>query len=149
MISRITTCPHCSTRLSLSERITDKTLICPHCLAEVDNAWPGSQIRTRDINTDVKRDVNVGCIALALLIGLCFLGIIMAFGNKDFGGLFISGAALLVLVCMAIIRGRRLRENSGGTVGIVFLVLGTIVAIAIFGFLCCAAGVSESLRHMH
>jgi hypothetical protein len=148
-MSQITTCPHCSTRLHVSEGITDKTLICPHCLADVSNPWPGSQIRAADINTDVKRDVNVGCISLAVLMGLCFLGIIMAIGNKDFGGLFISGAALLVLGSIAIIRRRDRRDNSGGTVGFVLLVLGTIVAIAIFGFFCCVAGVGESLRHMH
>jgi hypothetical protein len=163
-MSRITTCPHCSSRLSLSERITDKTLICPHCLADLDNPWPGSQIRAADISTDVKRDVNVGSIVVAVLMGICLLGIIMPSENKEFSGLFISGAALLVLVCFAIIRGRDRRDNSrrrdrrdnsGGTagfvftVGIVFLVIGTLVAIAIFGFFCCAASVNESLRHMH
>jgi hypothetical protein len=155
MISRFTTCPHCSTRLSLSERIADKTLICPRCLADMDNAWPGSHIRADDINTDVKSDLSVGSIVLAVLMGLCVLGMAMAIGNtailfaERLVNLFISGAALLVLGCIAIIRRRGRRGNDGETVGTVFLVLGTIVAIAIFGFFCCAAGVSESLRHMH
>jgi hypothetical protein len=75
-MSHITTCPHCSTPFGVSERITDKTLICPHCLADVDNARPGSQIRADDINTNVKRDLSVGSIVLAVLIGLCVFGIL-------------------------------------------------------------------------
>ena len=97
-MSRITTCPHCSTRLNVSEQNTDKTLICPHCLADVDNPWPGSQIRADDINTDVKRDMNVGCIVLPVLIGSVFSASLAFFlglqyrgkGSGHFGGIFIS-----------------------------------------------------------
>ena len=116
MISRITTCPHCSTRFNVSEQITDKTLICPHCLADVDNAGPGSPIRAADINTDVKRHLSAGSIVLAVLIGLCVLGIAIAFyvhrfrdgGEADIGHLFLIAeffAALEILVSIAIIRG--------------------------------------------
>lgn len=77
-MSRFTYCPHCSTRLRVSEGITDETLICPHCLADVDNAWSGSQIRAADINTDVKRDMSRASTILAVVIGLCLLGIAIA-----------------------------------------------------------------------
>ncbi|MGH7174501.1 MAG: hypothetical protein ACRELG_29900 [Gemmataceae bacterium] len=141
MISRITTCPHCSTRLRLAERITDKSLICPHCLAEVDNAWPGSQIRADDIDTDVKRDVNVGSIVLAVLMGLCVLGISI---TSSFGPLIFLGA-IAGLVIIAFIRSIFRAGASSAPASIVekairilFLVFGTIVAIVIFVIYACA-----------
>jgi hypothetical protein len=121
----------------------------------VDNPLPGSQIRADDIHTDVKRDMRVGNIVLAVLIGLCVLGIVMAIGNTaiEFGArlslIFISGAALLVLGCIAILRGRARQSKPSGACGTVFLVLGTIVAIAILGFITCSVGIRESLRNMH
>ncbi|MHB1425266.1 MAG: hypothetical protein ACYC3I_19020 [Gemmataceae bacterium] len=152
-MSRITTCSHCSTRLSVAEGITDKTLICPRCLADVDNARPGSQIRAADINTDVKRDLSAGSIVLLVLIGLSVLGIAMAFfipasnfesamGKISF--LMLCFFALDVLVSIAIVRGlirwgtSGIRAPSVGRVfGIMFLSLGTIVAVIIFFFFTC------------
>lgn len=152
-MSRITTCPHCSTRLSVSDGITDKTLICPRCLADVDNARPGSQIRADDINTNVKRDVSVGSIVLAVLIGLCVLGIVVTIlaprsgGRHDFGPLIQLAyffAALDAFVGIAILRGL-LRWGTSGVqspsvarvVGIAFLWIGTFVAVIIFFFFTC------------
>lgn len=152
-MSRITTCPHCSTRLSLSERITDKTLICPHCLADVDNPWPRSQIRAADINTYVKRDLSAVSIVLAVLMGLCVLGIVVTIlaprsgGRHDFGPLIQLAyffAALDAVVCIAILRGLLRWATSGvqspslaRVVGIAFLWIGTIVAVIIFFFFTC------------
>jgi hypothetical protein len=153
-MSRITTCPHCSTRIRVSEQITDRILICPHCLAEVDNAHPGFQIRAADLNTDVKRDTKVGSIVLAVLIGLCVCGIVLAFwssrilkGETSIAALFymvMLFAGLDVLVSVAIIRGLVRRRVSGirapsarKVLGIVFLSFGTVVAVVIFFFFTC------------
>ncbi len=153
-MSRITTCPHCSTRIIVPEGIMYKTLICPHCLAEVNNPWPGSQIRAADLDTDVRRDVNVGSIVLAVLIGLCVLGIALAFwssrilkGETSIAALFCMAmlfAGLDVLVSVAIIRGLLRRRASGirapssrKVLGIVFLSFGTVVAVVIFFFFTC------------
>ncbi len=159
-MSQIATCPHCSKRLRVSDQITDKTLICPHCLADVDNPRPGMQIRAPDLDTDVKRDVSVGSIVLAVLIGLCVLGIALAFfvghhsQGKGEGGLGEGIFSLLllmncfgaldILVSIAIIRWlirRRIsgvREPSvGRVVGIAFLSLGTVAAVVVFFFFTC------------
>lgn len=201
-MSRITTCPQCAKRIQVPEGITWKTLICPHCLADVDNAWPRSQIRAADLNTDVKRGESMGSIILAVLMGHCVLGIVMAIivenPNTGMGLLMISCASLCVLVSIAIFRWRVvdidtdvkhdlkagnivltlltglcvlgvatalfvvppgeskvvlmmftaaplcvlipiaiMRRGSASTCGIVFLVLGTIMAIFIFFFFTC------------
>ncbi len=151
-MSRITACPRCAERLRVSEQITDKTLICPHCLADVDNPQPGFRIRAADINTEVKRDLSVGSIVLLVLIGLCVLGIAIAFfsiragnrGKSPSEGLWQlligSFLALDFFVTIAIIRW----AISGGGVpsagrlfGTAFLVLVTAVAIFIFFFFTC------------
>ncbi|GEM_PF-6991651 len=144
-MSRITTCPHCSMRVSVPEGITDKTLICPRCLADVDNPQPGFQIRAADINTDVKRDVNAGCIILAVLIGLCVCGIIMA---TRFAYLVWLGV-IPVLVLSAIIhlawRGTSssAASTTGRVVSVLFIVLGTIAGIVVFVFAACAIAISN------
>lgn len=154
-MSRITTCPHCSTRLRVSEQITDKSLICPHCLANVDNPKSGFQIQAAGINTDVKRDVSKGSIVLLVLTGLCVLGIAIVLlslhtaSNADTSIILLFVlvslfAALDVLVSIAIIRGfirwgiSGVRTPSvGRALGIAFLSLGTIVAVVIFFFFTC------------
>jgi hypothetical protein len=148
----MTTCPHCSTRLRVPDQITDKTLICPRCLADVANPKPGFQIRAMDLDTDVKRGLSVGTIVLLVLIGLCVLGITLSFfglrsGKGDLGvGLFFlfCFGALDALVSIAIIRGlihwgiSGVRTPSVGKVlGVVFLSLGTVVAAVIFFFFTC------------
>jgi hypothetical protein len=140
-MNRITTCSHCATRLRISEQITGKTLICPRCLADVDNPQPGLQIRAANINTEVTRDVKGGCLALAVLIGLCVCGIVMV---TRFAYLVWLGVIPL-LVLSAIIR--LAWKGTSGTalstaqraVSVLFIVLGTIVAIVIFFFFACAA----------
>jgi hypothetical protein len=152
-MNRITACPHCSTRLSVPEGITDKTLICPHCLADVDNPQQGFQIQAANINTDVKRYMSVSGIVLAALIGFCVFGIAIAFfvprgrhwaETPRIFLLLFSFAALDVLVSIAIIRGlvrwgiSGVRTPSvGRVIGIVFLSLGSIVAVIIFFFFTC------------
>lgn len=153
-MSHIITCPGCSAQFRVSEQIIDKTLICPRCLAEVDNPQPGFQIRASDINTDVKRDLSTISFVLTVLIGLCVLGIVIAFflglhargmgGEKGLGAGIFSLLAITtcfgvldVLVSIAIIRALIRRGSSGRIVGIVFLSLGSIVAVVIFfGFAC-------------
>lgn len=144
-MSPITTCPHCSTRLNVPEGIAYKTLICPHCLADVDNPQPGFQIRAADINTDVKNDLKGGCIALALLIGLCVCGIVMA---TRFAYLVWLGVIpVLVLSGIIYVAWKGTSGSSVSTAGriisVLFIVLGTIVAIAIFGFFACAIAISN------
>jgi len=151
-MSRIITCPHCATRLRVSEGITDKTLICPHCFADVDNARTGSPIRAADINTDVKRALSVGSIILAVLIGLCALGIEIVlldarrrtYEHRTFILATFFFAVLAALVSIAIILGlvrwgiSGVQAPSAGRVlGILFLSLGTIVAVIIFSFFTC------------
>lgn len=136
-MSHITTCPRCSTRISVSEGITEKTLICPHCLANVENAWPGSQIRADDINTDVKRDIRAGSIVLAALIGLCVLGTAIALfvvppGDAKAELLMFSFAPLCILIPITMIR-----RGIPRTCGIVLIALGTIMACLIFFFFTC------------
>jgi hypothetical protein len=153
-MSRITTCPHCSTRIRVSEQITEKTLICPHCLADVDNARSGREIRAAEIDTDVKRDLSVGSIVLMVLIGFCVIGIAIAFffslgqsGAASIGpalALMFLFAVLEVLVSIAIIRGMVRWGISGvrspstaRVIGITFLSLGTAAAVVIFFFYTC------------
>jgi len=143
-MNQIVACPHCSKRLDVPECITEKTVICPHCLADVDNTQPGSQIRAADINTDVKRDLSVGSIVLAVLIGVCVLGIAIAFFTPkeeplDITLLMISFIGLDFLVSIAIMRvlirwgfsGVRV-PSAARVFGIVLLSLGTTVAVIIF-----------------
>ena len=164
-MSHITTCPNCSTRLRVSEQITDKTLICPRCLADVDNPQPGFQIRFADIDTDVKRGLSVGTIVLAALIGLSIIGVTMShlylygrFGKpSDPQGLAVilfmfSFFSLDVLVSIAIVRGLIRWGISGDRVpsvgrvlGIVFLSLGTVVAVVIFLFFTCLALITDKV----
>lgn len=159
-MSQIATCPNCSRRLRVSEQITDKTLICPHCLADVDNPRPGTQIRAPELDTDVKRDVSVGSKIIAVLIGLCVLGIALAFfvghhsqgkgesglGEGIFSLLLLMNCfgALDILVSIAIIR-RLIRRSTSGVpepsvgrvIGIAVLSLGSVVAVVIFFFFTC------------
>jgi hypothetical protein len=152
-MSRITNCPNCSTRLRVSEQITDKTMICPHCLADVDNPQPGFQIRAADINTDVKRDLHRGCLVLAAFIGLCVLGLSGLFGSHLFKAerfflMIFSFAALDVLVSIAIIvrlvrwgisksPNRSVARMAGMVLGIIFLLFGTLSAMVVFFFFSC------------
>lgn len=156
-MNHVTTCPNCSGRLRVSDQITDKTLICPHCLADVNNPQPGIQIPAADINTDVKRGLSVGSIVLAVLIGLNVLGITLACVRAALRAtspsipntpraqeLVFYFAALDVLVSMAIIRRLGRWGNSGvrppsiaRVFGIILLSLGTIVAVSIFFFFTC------------
>lgn len=141
-MNQIVICPHCSRHLRVSEQITDKTLICPQCFAEVGNPQPGSRIRAPEINIDVKRDENVGCIVLAVLFGLCVLGIAM---SSSFGPLIFLGViGLLVIIAMfrSLLRGSAFSAQASAfekALGILFLVLGTCVAVIIFGLFACAA----------
>jgi hypothetical protein len=155
-MSHVITCPYCSTQVRVPDRITDKTFICPRCLADVDNTKPGFQIQAADINTDVKRDVSIGSIVLAVLIGLCVVGVAVGFSiptPQEAYGVFVNAvpmmfafAGLDVLVSIAIIRGLVRWSISGSrtpsvgkVLGITFLSLGSIVAVAIFFFGTCMA----------
>lgn len=110
---------------------------------------------------DMKSGMSVGSIVLAVLIGLCVLGIALAFfaglqsrsieGEESLGAgisslLIITTCfgALDVLVSLAIIRGpirRRISVVQAPPVkrvlGITLLSLGTIVAVVIFFFFVC------------
>lgn len=158
-MSRITTCPHCSTRLRVSEQITDKTLICPHCLQDMDHAWPGSQIRAADINTDVRRDLSKVSIVLAALVGICVVGIAIGFfvidnagGPPNFALLMFSFAALDVVVSIAIVRCLVRWGASGdralsvaSVFGILLLSLFAIVAVVVFFFFVCGVMVVSKI----
>ena len=116
----------------------------------MDNPQPGSRIQTPEINTDVNLDVNVGCIVLAVLMGLCVLGIAIPIpigtstlpSDMQFLIVFYSGAALFVLVCIAIARGM-VRRGIFGVLGGILLVLGTIASVVIFFFFACMIAVSR------
>lgn len=153
-MSQITRCPQCSTRLRVSEQITDKTLICPHCFADMDNPRMGGQLRATNINTDVKRGLSVGSIVLAVLISLCVLGIIVGLlipTPPEAYGIFVNALPLMfffagldVLVSIVLIRGlihwsiSGVRTPSvGRMLGIALLSLGSIAAIVIFFFFTC------------
>lgn len=145
-MSSIVNCPHCSRHLRVSEQITDKTLLCPHCFAEVDNPRQVTQIQATSINTDVKRDMKGGSIELVVLIGICVVGIALAASLGPL--LFIVVPAVLVII--AIIRSLNRKHASSASrsiaerlLFIVFIVLGTIVAIAIFVFFACAIAISN------
>jgi hypothetical protein len=154
-MSPITTCPHCSTRLRVPDQITDKTLICPRCLADVDNPQPGIQVRAAALDTDVKRGLSTGSIVLLVLTGLCVIGIALSFvsllalkGSEASVApsiILVNLFGLLdILVVIAIVRGlirwgfSGVRTPSVGKVlGVVFLSLGTVVAAIIFFFFTC------------
>ncbi len=149
----ITTCPHCSARLNVSEQITDKTSICPHCHADMNSPGSGFQVQPADINTNVKRGLSVGSIVLAALIGLCILGITAAYfstreGERGIGRSFylvIFFVALDILVGIAIVRVLSRWGSSGvrpaseaRVLGIALLTLGTVLAVIVFFFFTCA-----------
>ncbi len=149
----ITTCPHCSARLNVSEQITDKTSICPHCHADMNSPGPGFQVQPADINTNVKGGLSVGSIVLAALIGLCILGITAAYFSTREGesgivrdlNLAILFAALDILIGIAIIRGLvrwgfwgTRTSSAGRELAFLFLAFGTIVAAIIFFFFACS-----------
>ncbi len=155
-MSHIATCPHCSTRLRVADHIADRTLICPHCLAALDNPQPRTQVRATEIDTDVKRGLSAGSVVLALLIGLSIVGIVTTFSylNEKPGipeERYVTGFlvlfcffALEVLVSIAVVRGLIRWGTSGARVpsvgkviGITFLSLGTAAAIVIFFFVTC------------
>src|SRR5262249_16317554 len=142
------------TRLQISDQITDKTLICPHCLASVDNPQSRFQIQAPDINTDVKRDLNAGSIILAVLIVFSVLGIVLTIigplGWASVRLLMYLLGALFVFVIVAIVRGLARRHRAGvhvskfqSALGCFFLVLGTIVALVIFAFFACTIALSN------
>jgi hypothetical protein len=115
----------------------------------VENPQPGSPIRIADINTDVKRDLSVSSIVLAVLIGLCVLGIAVATGKDAPELLALSCAALAVLVSVAIIRtghSRFLNSSVASACGITLLVLGAIAAIFIFFVFTCVKMYSEPIH---
>jgi hypothetical protein len=144
-MNQITTCPRCSSQLRVPEGITWKTINCPQCLAIVDNPHPGTPIQVADLNTDVKRDVKGGCIALAVLIGLCVCGILMATRVAY----LVYFGVIPVLVLSAIIRlawkgtSGTAVSTAGRVVSVLFIVLGTIVAIVIFVYVACAIAISN------
>jgi hypothetical protein len=144
-VSQITTCPHCSKRLRVSEQITAKTLICPHCLVEVNNPQPGIHIRVADIDTDVKRDLKGGCIALALLIGLCVCGIVMATRFAYLVWLGVIPVLVLSGIILLAWKGTSgsTASTAGRVVSVLFIVLGTIAALVIFVFAACAIAIGN------
>ena len=153
-MSHITACPHCSTQIRVPDWNTHKTLLCPRCLADVDNVWPGSKIRADDIHTDVTRDLRVGNIVLALLIGLCVFGIAIGYFSLRYTGqkgsqfdffeqlMIFSFIALDLVVTIAIIRwaisGTGV-PSVGRLFGTAFLVLCTALAVFMFFFLTCVS----------
>ncbi len=163
-MNQITTCPHCSQCIRVSEQITDKRLICPRCLADVDNPEAGSEIQAADLDTDVKQGLSRGSIVLAVLIGLCVVGIVIALlrFHDPFNALtllLVSSTALAVLLIIAIIRWmvRRSRAGNGGSIvtgalGIAFiivcLVCVTLVAAFLFLYFTCQ-GIMDSLGGGH
>lgn len=147
-MSRITTCPRCSSQLRVPEEIAWKTTICPYCLADVDNPHPGSQIQADDLNTDVKRDVKGSSIALAVLIGLCVCGILMA--TRLAYLVYLCVIPLLVLSAIIRFAWKRTSDTGASTAGrvvsVLFIVLGTIVAIVIFVFVACSIALSVAWK---
>lgn len=152
-MSRVFACRHCSTSLNVPERFTDRTFLCPHCLGEVNNPWPGSSVQAPELDTDVKRDLSVGSWVLAILIGICVLGVLLTLfaprGSETYEiekaiWLMCAFAVLDVLVSIALIR-RIVRVGTAGVhsvsvgrvIGLVLLSLGTVVAVVAFFFATC------------
>ncbi|MGH7174500.1 MAG: hypothetical protein ACRELG_29895 [Gemmataceae bacterium] len=153
-MSHIATCSHCSRRIQVPDWNIHKPLICPHCLAEVGNHQPGAQIQAPNINTDVKRDLNIGNIVLAVLIGFFVLGFLASIPSHNaksetlgvVGGYFCLFSLAAVAVVLIIGGIRLLRSGRSGArvpaidqaLGCVLLVLGTIASFVIFIFFACA-----------
>lgn len=152
-MNRITRCPHCSARFDVSEGITEKTSICPHCRAEVGNVQLENQFLIADINTDVRHNWSVGCTVITALIGLCFFSIVLTFSIPLDGEGEIARAifaaylfvVLDVLVSIAIMYGlirwglSGVRNPPAGRyLGIALLLFGTIVAVCVFFYFTCA-----------
>jgi hypothetical protein len=153
------TCPECQTRLSVSENVTARTLVCPHCLTDIENPRAGPASVAPNFLRDVRRDSNMTSWILLVLIGLCVAGIAMiyahgqgAFGNRP-DSLWILPAMygfgiLDVLVFLAAVRplwrvllgGLENASTVGITVriiGAIVLTVGLILAIVIFFFAVC------------
>jgi hypothetical protein len=146
------------------EKCTDKTLICPQCLADVVNPYPGFQVRVADINTDVKRDLNVGNIVLLVLTGLCVLGLATAafrfrfYGQIDAVTTFVGfSAALGLLLIIAIIRGMVRSISAGrigpyvpiiaGTLTITLIIMTFVLVTIVAGFVFFLAACGKMLGH--
>jgi hypothetical protein len=110
----------------------------------VDNAHPGFQIRAADLNTDVKRDTKVGSIVLAVLIGLCVCGIVMA--TRFAYSVWLGVIPVLVLSAIILLAWKGTSGSTASTAGkvvsVLFIVLGTIVAFVIFVFVACAIAIN-------
>ncbi len=147
-MSHIVTCPYCATQIRVPDQNTHKTLFCPRCFADVDNLRPGSQIRIDDINADVKRDLNVGYPVLLVLMGLCVCGILMA--TRLAYLLYLGVIPLLVLCTIIRFAWKRTSGSAASTAGrvvsVLFIVLGTIVAIVLFVFVACSLALSVAWR---
>ncbi len=161
-MSQITICPRCQGHLSVPEGITDRTLLCPRCLGSVDNSFRGVTEDYGGINTDVRREMNVGGIVLAVLIGLCLLGVFAIAASPRPRGeltlvlqhtmfpLMYIFVALMVLFSIvwvrAIIRSARSKGGSisadriaGVTCLSIIAVILTIAALAIVFVVTCNA----------
>src|SRR5207245_1008065 len=101
-MSRIITCLKCHTRLRVPDRVTEPTLLCPRCLGQVNNPVAGLKPSVLSLDTDVRRELNLGSIVLAVLIGACSLGVVLSLvlsRSRSVGDQI--GLALLLMLCFA------------------------------------------------
>jgi hypothetical protein len=154
-MSRIITCLKCHSRLRVADCVTEPTLLCPRCLARVDNPVAGVRLSLPSIDTDVRRDLGAGSIALGVLIGLCLLGVALSFVfskrtvESALGFLLfmmLCFTALDVLVSIACVRAlwrwgmSGIRTPSVGRIlGLTVLSIGTVGAVVVFFFVTCFA----------
>jgi hypothetical protein len=148
------TCPACYARLRFPEQTRERVLVCPRCGDWVDNPAPGLGPTAGDIHSDVRRDLRLGGIVLAVLIALCILGASLAFVRPggEYAklelayvlGFIFAALDILVTIACAIALWRWGLSGVGdpsarAILGILFLILATIVAVVIFFFATCVA----------
>ncbi len=154
-MSRIITCLKCHARLHVPDRVTEPTLLCPRCLGQVDNPVAGLKPSVLSLDTDVRRELNLGGIVLGVLIGLCVLGVGLSLLLKRSAGNGAVGGVLLMMVCFlaldvlvsvaCIMATWRLgmagvrTPSAGRVLGLVLLSFGLVVAVVIFFFVTCFA----------
>jgi hypothetical protein len=148
------TCPECNARIHIPPQVGART-ICPRCVAEIDNPDADPAAPPAGVAREVGRGLSATSIVLAVLIGLCIVGIIvtyMATSPGHMAGLEVLVmsmylfALLDVLVSIAFVRSlwrwglAGIRAPSAVRVlGLVGLSIATVAAVVVFFFVTCFA----------
>jgi hypothetical protein len=157
-------CPRCGRVLRVPAALTDEVVTCPSCLAMMPNPHG---VRRGGLEAEVRREWSVTSVVLAVLIGLCVVGIILSWigaratpqreqylGQAILLALCVAGgfAILDLLVVIAIVRfaARKLTPSGSGAaavgkaLGLVLLLIGAIFGVLVLFFFACVAMLADA-----